>query len=152
MADISLTTASRVEVVEMIEGLTLVASEAITAGAPITIIPSSTGAGQWANSDANSGTASLKTIAAIATHTVAAGQALTGMKRGVLEGFDFSGQAYFLPIYVSDTVGRLADAAGTTNLSVGRVIPGTAHPPITSSPDKLLYVDISYLIDIDTDT
>lgn len=148
MADISLTTASRVEVVVSDEQIEGVAQEAITAGAPITIVPSSTGAAKFVNSDANSGTAHLKTIAAIATRTVAAGEALTGLKRGILSGFDFSSQAYHAPIYVSDTVGRLADAAGTTSLQIGRVEPAFGNLA-GAAADKYLRVDISSLIDLD---
>lgn len=148
MAVLALTTANRVEVVESYEQLTLPAAEAIVAGAPIAIVPSSTGAGQWVNADAN-GAGHLATVAAIALKTVTAGQALTGMKRGILEGFNLTSQNYFAPIYVSDTVGILGDAAGTATLQVGRVIPASAHPPITVAADKLLYVDISYIVDLD---
>jgi hypothetical protein len=147
MADISLTTAARVEVVLMDEAVEGICQEDITAGAPITIVPSSTGAGKFVNSDANSGTAALKTVKAIATRTAKAGEALTGMKRGIMSGFTFTDQAYHLPIYVSDTVGRLADAASaTTVLPVGRVEPAYSNLAGTS-PDKYLRVDISDLPD-----
>jgi hypothetical protein len=145
MAVLALTTASRVEVVKMLESITAKAGEAITAGAPITFNAS----GDWINSDGN-GAGVIASVHAIATHDAVIGESLTGMKRGILDGYVLTDQAFGAPIYVSDTVGILGDAAGTTNLGVGRVIPGQAHPPITVAHDKLLYVDISYQADIDT--
>jgi hypothetical protein len=143
MADISLTTADKVEVVEMFESITLRAGEAIVAGAPISINTS----GDWVNTDAN-GTTSLLNVRAIACRTVTVGAALTGMKRGIMDGFVFTDQAYMAPIYASNTVGRLADAAGGTSIPVGRVRPATAVPPITTAPDKVLHVDISWQEDL----
>jgi hypothetical protein len=144
MADIELTTANKVEVVENWEPLpSFRAGEAITAGAPITFNSS----GDWVNADAN-GTTSLLNVRAIATKTVTIGQALTGLKRGILDGFVLTSQAYMAPIYASNTVGRLADAAGGTSIPIGRVMPATAVPPITTAKDKLLYVDISWQEDL----
>jgi len=147
MADIALTTAARVEVVIMDESVEGICQEDVTAGAPTTIVPSSTGAAKFVNSDANSGTAALKTVKCIATRTAKAGEALTGMKRGIMSGFDFSSQAYHAPIYVSDTVGRLADAqSATTILPVGRVEPAFSNL-LGTAADKYLRVDISDLPD-----
>jgi hypothetical protein len=146
MALIALTTANRVEVVisdEQVEGI---AQEAIVAGAPITIVPSSTGAAKFVNSDAN-GAAHLATVKAIATRTVIAGEALTGLKRGIMSGFDFTSQAYSAPIYVSDTVARLGDAAGTAVLQVGKVEPAFGNLAGVAA-DKYLRVDISDIADL----
>lgn len=144
MADISLTTADSVDVIENWEPLpSYRAAEDITAGAPITFNSS----GDWVNSDAN-GTTSLLTVRAIALKTVKAGQALTGMKRGILGGFALTSQAYMASIYASNTVGRLADAAGGLSMPIGRVMPACAVPPITTAPDKVLCVDISWQEDL----
>jgi hypothetical protein len=62
---------------------------------------------------------------------------VTAIKQGVLGGFTFS-QAYGALIYVSDTDARLGDAAGTVEVIVGRIVPGTA----TSTYGKLLSVDL----------
>lgn len=134
MADISVTTADRVEVVESILQKTLVAAEAISAGAPVRIDT----AGKFTN--ANATTTTENRIFGIATRTVAAGEPLTAIRIGVLDGFTFS-QAYDAIIYLSDTDGRLADAAGTVSTIVGRVVPGTANS-IGSNPDKVLFVDL----------
>lgn len=136
MALIALVTANRVSVVQSIEQLTLPAAEAIVAGAPIRL---DTTTGNWTNSNGTDA-AESRTLA-IATKTVAANEALTGLKRGIMDGFDLDSQAYDAAIYSSDTDGRLGDAAGTVSKAVGRVIPGTAHT-IAVSHDKLLLVDL----------
>lgn len=135
MAAIAVTSAGRIRIVESIQQMTLPAAETILAGAPVRL---DTTAGQWTN--ANGSSAGEARVWGIATKSVIAGQALTAVRRGVLAGFTFS-QAYDAPIYLSDTDGTLADAAGTVSTVVGRVIPATSQL-IGSSPDKLLSVEL----------
>ena len=73
------------------------------------------------------------------THAVIAGLPVTAVRRGVLDGFAFS-QAYDAAIYVSDTDGRLGDAAGTVSVTAGRVVPGTGEV-LGGAFAKLLLVD-----------
>lgn len=134
MADIALITASRVEIVESIHQATLVAAEAITAGAPVR----QDTAGKFTNS--NGTTTTEAAIYGIATETVTAGLPLTAIRRGVLDGFTFT-QAYGASIFLSDTDGRLADAAGTVSTVIGRVIAGTATT-LGTAYDKLLSVEL----------
>lgn len=137
MALIALTTADRVEVVESIEQHTAPAAEAITAGAPVRI---DTTAGTFTNAN---GTAAGEARAyGIATRTVAAGEPVTAIRKGVMDGFNLSAQAYDLPIYLSDTDGRLGDVAGTVSVVVGRVIGGHAQP-LGTAADKLLLVNLN---------
>jgi hypothetical protein len=134
MANIALKTADRVEVVGFpIQQLTLPAAEAITAGAPVRIDT----AGKFTPRTARRPEAR---VWGIATKTVAAGEALTAVRRGILDGFTFS-QAYDAAIYLSDTDGTLADAAGTVSTVVGRVVPGWSQL-LGSNPDKLLSVEL----------
>lgn len=68
-----------------------------------------------------------------------AGNSVTGMKKGELDGYDLGTLNYGAPIYVSNTDGRLADAAGTTTTIIGRVRPA----PFTGTPsgaDRVLAV------------
>lgn len=134
MANIAVATADKIEVVESIIQMTLVAAEAISAGAGVRIDTN----GKFTNG--NGTTTTENDLYGIATKTVAAGEALTAIRKGVLDGFTFS-QAYWAVIYVSDTDGRLADAAGTASKTVGRVIPATATT-IGTAFDKLLFVDL----------
>lgn len=69
-----------------------------------------------------------------------AGNAVTGVKKGLLDGFDLSALSVGAKVYVSNTDGALADAVGTTTTLVGRVHPA----PLTGTPtvqDKLLAVN-----------
>src|SRR5687767_4841369 len=121
MATIALVTANRIEIVESIRQMTLPAAEAITAGAPVRL---DTATGRWTN--ANGSSAAEARIWGIATRTVVAGEALTAIRNGVLDGFDLSAMNYDAAVYVSDTDGRLDTVAGTISTVVGRVIPATS--------------------------
>lgn len=131
MADIAVTTAGLIDIVETIEQATLPAGEAIVAGAPVRIDT----AGKFVNGNGTDATEAA--VYGIACSSVASGMPVTAVKQGVLGGFTFS-QAYNAPIYVSDTDARLGDAAGTVSVLVGRVISGTA----SATYDKLLRVDL----------
>lgn len=132
MALIAVATANRLEIVESILQATLPAVEAILAGAPVRIDT----AGKFANGNGTDSTEGA--VYGIATHTVAAGEALTALRIGVLDGFTFS-QAYWAPIYVADTDARLGDAAGTVSVKAGNVIPAWAQL-VGTAADKLLQV------------
>ena len=67
--------------------------------------------------------------------TVGAGQPVDVMVRGHIAGFDFTSQAYDTTLYLSNTAGLLADAAGTVSVVVGRVLPLT-----DKDLNKVLYV------------
>lgn len=134
MANIAVATAGKVHIVESIQQKTLLATEAILAGAPVRIHTD----GKWTN--ANGTAAGEARVWGIATASVAAGVALTAIRQGILDGFTFT-QAYDAAIYLSDTDGTLADAAGTVSTIVGRVVPGTATT-LGTAYDKLLSVEL----------
>lgn len=93
-----------------------VAGAAIEAGQPLYIDSN----GKYQPADANgSGTTQFR---GLALETVASGQPISVLVRGRVSGFTFS-QAFDAAIYVSNSVGELADAAGSTSLLVGRVVP-----------------------------
>ena len=136
MANIAVASAGRIRIVESIVQDTKPAAEAIVAGAPVRIDVTT---GRFTNSNGTS-TAEARTYG-IATRSVGAGETVTAVKVGVLDGFDFTSQAYDAAIYVSDTDGRLADAAGTTSKLAGRVIAGTATT-LGTAYDKFLSVEL----------
>lgn len=136
MTAIALITANRVEVVDSIRQMTLPAAEAITAGAPVRLDTSS---GKFTNS--NGTTAPEARIWGIATRTVVAGEALTAIRNGVMDGFDLSGMNYDATVYLSDTDGRLDTAAGTVSTVVGRVITATGTT-LGTAFDKILSVEL----------
>jgi hypothetical protein len=135
MADIALTTANKIEVVESFIQMTLPAAEAVTAGMAVRIDASGlfTKANGTTNAEADAW--------GIATRTVAAGEPVTAIRSGVLDGYVLAG-AYSSAVYLSNTDGRLADAAGTVGVAVGRVIPATATTTGTAY-DKLLEVNMA---------
>jgi hypothetical protein len=70
-----------------------------------------------------------------------AGQGVTGMQRGLVEGYDLDALAYNAPVYLGNTDGTPADAAGTVSTVIGRVIPS----PVSGNPsvqDKILKVNL----------
>jgi hypothetical protein len=136
MADIALVTANRVSVVESTIQATLPAAEAIVAGAPVRL---DTTTGRFTNANATS--AAEARIYGIAARTVAAGEAVTAIRKGVMDGFNLDAMAYDAAVHLSNTDGRLADAAGTTAAIVGRVIPGTSSNTGVGY-DKLIFVDL----------
>lgn len=137
MANIALRDAATVHIVESIQQATLPAAEDITPGAPVRI---DTTTGRFTN--ANGTSAGEARVYGIATGTkvTRAGMPVTAIRRGVVEGFDFS-QAYDAAVYLSDTDGRIGDAAGTTSVVIGRVIPATATT-LGTGYDKLLSVEL----------
>lgn len=135
MALIAVTTANKLSVVESIQQLTGIAAEAILAGAPVFIAPATA-----LFTNALGTNAANARAVGIALRTVAAGEALTVLRSGVLDGYTLT-QAYDAPIYLSDTSGRLGDAAGTVTLVVGRVIPAYSQS-LGVAPDKLLLLGI----------
>jgi hypothetical protein len=119
MANLSLVTANRVRNASKNYSVTDtgVAIEAITAGAEARAI-------------------------GIALKTVAAGEALTILMYGELDGIDLSALAYDAPVYMSDTDGRLSGDAGdsTVDVIIGRVVPAWATT-LGTAADKLLRVN-----------
>jgi hypothetical protein len=110
------------------------AAEAIDRGAPIRL---DTATGRWTN--ANGSSAAEARATHLAWRTVAAGEALTGVRGCLVDGFILDALAYDAPVYLSDTDGRLDTVAGTTSVIVGRVVPGHAQL-LGTAPDKLLDV------------
>jgi len=134
MAAIAVTTAGRIRIVESIEQATLPAGEAILAGAPVRFDTH----GNFVNGNATTSTEAA--IYGIATSSVAANEALTAVKKGVLDGFTLNG-AFGSLAYVSDTDATIADAAGTVSVIVGRVIAAKGQQ-IGTAADKLLAVNL----------
>lgn len=75
------------------------------------------------------------TFFGVALEKVGANQVVSVLKRGYLAGYTLSG-AYGSSIYVSNTVGEFADAAGGTSLNAGKVVPMTDKK---TSPTKVAY-------------
>lgn len=61
----------------------------------------------------------------IAVHAAAIGEAVTIIREGIVEvGAALAALNFGAIVYVSDTDGTFADAAGTVTVAAGRVVPG----------------------------
>ncbi len=135
--EIPLTTANKVEIVESVVQMTLPTDEAVTAGMAVRI---STTTGKFTKAN---GTGAAEARAwGVATRTVASGQPVTAIRRGVMDGWDLSAMDYDAPVYLSDTDGRLSTVAGTTSVVIGRVIPATSTT-LGTAYDKILHVEVA---------
>jgi hypothetical protein len=115
------------------EVFTFLAGVAITRGQAVYF---NTTTGKLALADASAaGTAQFR---GIALQTAQVGQSVDVIMRGYVSGFDLSGRSYDDLIYVSDTAGALADAAGTVTAVAGRVIP---LPSSRTDVTKALFID-----------
>jgi hypothetical protein len=74
----------------------------------------------------------------VALETVANGQAVSILKRGHVAGFTIS-QAYATRLFLSNTAGKIGDAAGTVSAPLGRVV-ALSDPERT----KVVYVDFNW--------
>jgi predicted RecA/RadA family phage recombinase len=136
MAAITVTPAN-VRIVEIVEKITAPAAEAILAGSYVRL---NTTSGKLEYGNGSSATEVGK-MGFIATRSVAAGEALTAMKKGILDiGEALASTAFDAQIFVNDTDTSLGDAAGTTSKVVGVVWPGWATS--TANADKVLRVDM----------
>src|SRR5687768_13119804 len=113
-----------------------IAAAAITVGQPVYIV---TASGKYGVADAN-GSAPLNTCRGIALNTAAAGKAVDVLVRGFLYGFTLTGVDYGAQVFLSDTAGALADAAGSTEVAIGRCV-GIAEANGTLV--KVIYVNIN---------
>lgn len=120
MADLTVT-AAQVGVVNPDLAVTkeAILAEAATAGQPLYL----TASGTYGLADANA--AGKQQVRGLALEAGGAGQAVTMLEVGEVYGFTLSGLAYDDLVYLSDTAGKLADAAGTMTVQCGRVVPMT---------------------------
>lgn len=123
-----------IETIENYNSLTLRTSVALTAGQVVRIGAN----GTWVL--AQSDTAPHGTGCYIATRTAGANESVTAIRKGVIDGFDVSAMAFGAPVFLSDTLGSMADAAGTVSITLGRVIAVTGNV-IGDAPNKLIEVD-----------
>jgi hypothetical protein len=127
MADLALTTANKVEVVLSIEQFTKPCAAAISAGQPIM----DNGSGKWTPSTGTN------TTQAFATRTSQTNEALTGIAKGLLCGWDFGTNTVGTGI----GNGTSTIAVAGTNTVFARIEAGNAAL-LGSNPDKLLRVNL----------
>ena len=129
MADLVITKADQVQVVQQHTGP---AVEAITEGQRCRF-DATTGKIALGNAT-NAGEAAR---GGIATHAAAIGEALTIINQGSVDvGEALAALNFGALVYVSDTDGTFADAAGTVSVAAGMVIPRWGSP----TADRVLWL------------
>lgn len=138
MADLSILTGQKVMPVHptLAEIYSVVLAEAMTQGQASYLVATT---GKYGIADANA--AGKQQFRGIVLESGGAGQGVGLLKRGAVWGYDLSGLNYDAPVYLSDTAGALADAAGTMSVIVGRVMPLTDAGTLT----KVLYIYADWL-------
>ncbi|MCU7521595.1 MAG: hypothetical protein HF312_15355 [Ignavibacteria bacterium] len=140
MADISLTTATVFRIVESLRQFSAVAGEDLAAGDIVRIVAADAGAGCVVKADASAaGTADAK---GIVLKKASSGMAVTVLCEGIVDGYDLTGQGYGVLLYLSDTAGAFGDAAGTTSVKIGYVMPVPNSIP-GQAFDKMVYVNFT---------
>ncbi len=120
MADLSITSTD-VGLVEYTEMKSEVAGAAITRGQVVRYDPS-TGKVVLANATSAANAGNKR---GIALTDAPSNGGVTVLYNGILDiGSALSGLNYDAKVYLSDTDGTMADAAGTTTVEVGLVVPG----------------------------
>jgi len=125
MADITVT-AAEVSLLDPIKAEigTYIAGVAITKGQAVAFDTS----GKVQVADANG---SYKQFRGIALQTVDAGRAVEVVHHGKVSGFTVSSLNGDVLVYLSNTAGKLADAAGSTSVACARVSVLTDAPTLT---------------------
>jgi hypothetical protein len=120
------------DIEESLEQMTLPLAADTDEGVPVYVNSS----GKFAQCDASViGTAGFY---GITTRKGKAGEPVTAIARGVVGGFTLT-QNFGTDVFLSDTTGKLADAAGTVSRKVGEVIPAYGQPR-GGTPAKLLRI------------
>lgn len=136
MADLAITAANispaKPEDAEIVQ---VVVAETVTAGQPLFF--DSNGKGQLADANA----AGERQARCLTLEGGVANQSISCLRRGFVEGFTLTSQAFDDTIYLSDTVGVLADAAGTVTVPVGLVAPIAKD---SSTISKIFYADFRW--------
>lgn len=137
MAAVALTTAGVLNVVGTPETqMTAPFAETCAIGQCVRI---DTSTGKWTLAKATD--TSENRIYGILVSKDQAGAVGTAVRKGVLDGFAVSGKDYDAPLYLSDTDGTVADAAGTVSTVLGRVVPAF-NTSLGTAADKLFFVDL----------
>ncbi len=113
---------------------TAILAAAVTAGEAVYVVVASADLDLADASAANQ----LAELRGIALESGGIGQAINILKRGHIAGFTIP-QAHDAEVFLSDTAGALADAAGTVTVHAGRVIALT-----DKARTKVLFIDIPW--------
>lgn len=131
MADLAIT-AAQIAIVNIDDCAKFkgVVAETVTAGQPVFLDSN----GKYQLADANA--AGEQQLRGLTLEAGVDGQTISILREGLVYGFTLTSQSYDDPIFLSDTVGVLADAAGTLSVSAGIV---SQHTKDVATIEKVLY-------------
>lgn len=132
MADLVVTASQVARAHDNAEIYNGLAAEAIAAGQLVYL----TSSGTYGVASAN--VAGKQQARGVALEAAGVGQAFSFIKRGFVAGFTIP-QAYDTKLFVSNTLGAVADAAGLLSVPAGRVM-----PLADSAKTKVVYVDFAW--------
>jgi len=136
MSDIALTAVQVAPVYPMTADIvSVVLGEAVTQGT----ILYQTSTGTFSKADANG--SGLQQARGVALAAGGAGQTISMLRRGECYGFTVSGMNADAIVYLSDTAGALADAAGTMTVNCGRI----TVVPQSGSAVKVIFFNFDWL-------
>jgi hypothetical protein len=136
MAAVSLVTAGTLNIVSSETQFTAPFAESVNVGQCVRLDATT---GKWTKANATDSTENR--IIGILVSRDAAGAVGTVVRKGVLNGFDLAPLNFGAYLYLSDTDGTVADAAGTVSTLIGRVVSGFSTTLGTTS-DKLFFLDL----------
>lgn len=144
MADLALVTADKLNVGTSGPNLqhTLPAAGTMTAGAPVYIDT----AGKFAVAIEGTGT-NYTGVFGLATRSVAAaGEPVTAIRRGFVDGLNVASLAFGTKLYLSTNSAKIADTIpGTSNAGLGvlgRVVPAWSVP-LGTAADKIVLLEVT---------
>lgn len=136
MADLTITAAD-VAAMKILDQDTYPVSEAVDAGEVVNL--DSNGEGRLADASTAPLAGNLQGIA-LRSANAAGATGVTILRKGTLYlGAALDGLAVDAPVYLSDTAGKIADAAGTVSTVLGHVVVVWADP---TTPQKCLRIDL----------
>ena len=118
-----------------VDQITGVAGESLNAGAPVYLKATD---GKFYHSDAN-GTGTTACYG-VNLNKVAAGQAVTIVRVGLIAGYNLDGLNFGVSVFTSATAGAIADATSTGAIPIGHVVPVFGNATLGTA-DKLLKVE-----------
>lgn len=110
MPDLALVTAGKLSIVRSDIQELLIAGVDLTVGDVITVSKTT---GKWIKADADGG--DIDAPLYVAMSTAKAGFALSGLKKGIVDGFDLSALDYRAPVFLSTNAAKMATAVAAVN-------------------------------------
>jgi len=130
----------KVDISESLQQKTHPAGEALDA---FDVVRQDSVTGRWVKTDVNALTAAkARSAYGMVVKKVQPGESVTAIRRGRISGLNIAALGYGAALFLSDTNGRVADAAGTVSKCVA-MVEAVDTNPIGTAPSKILMIDFN---------